>query len=239
MRDYIENQFQTSGYSKELTAYRIIRTFHHVIDNISVIKFTGHLEDKNLPYGLRGIIKSYIDGSIDRLLLENSISGMQDVYTRLLEEEYDIKPFSFIDREIDYGIEHSGVEDLIDLILWIDGISKEGCLEFEHIDLFFDEAITPFYSPLFTGLDINVGHFIYRLSERIPEKIRRLIALYPSPHGTIYIEDYDSPLDSLEDWRKEWKNYFVVIPEIHEALPENAMNLVKGISGRVLEHKEK
>src|SRR3990167_11295994 len=58
----------------------------------------------------------------------------------------------------------------------------------------FSTLLTPYYDCMFEGMDIDVGNFIYRLSDLILEDEREKIEIYPDG------EDWYN----LNDWRKEW-----------------------------------
>lgn len=89
----------------------------------------------------------------------------------------------------------------------------------DPIETFFFYALGPYYCPVgWDGIKRNAGHIIYRLSDFLPEEKRSNIAIYPSEHGSLIVNNY--PWDSLGDWRKKWeKHYPNGIPEMIKKLP--------------------
>jgi len=64
----------------------------------------------------------------------------------------------------------------------------------ELINALFSKLLTPYYDCMFDGMAIEVGNFIYRLSDLIPEDERETVEIYPG--GEVWY--------NLNDWRKEW-----------------------------------
>lgn len=74
---------------------------------------------------------------------------------------------------------------------------------------FFSQAL---WDPedVFSGLDPEAGHLLYRLSDRIPPDRRRAMMIYPCNQGSILDQSTLRPgrpvrWDSLEDWRQWWE----------------------------------
>jgi len=79
-------------------------------------------------------------------------------------------------------------------------------------ELLFSAILVGYYDCMWGGMDRDVGHLLYRLSDFIGEEERRQMMIYPSEDGMIF--DYDLFLwDSLEDWRKQWEKSHPIIPE--------------------------
>lgn len=62
------------------------------------------------------------------------------------------------------------------------------------LEIFFSDALTPYYDCMFEGLKGDSGNIIFALSEQVPEELRRKIEIYPN----------GADWHSLEDWRTEW-----------------------------------
>lgn len=88
---------------------------------------------------------------------------------------------------------------------------EESLSKSELLHLFFREALTPYYDCMYSGLQSNVGHIIYRLSDNVEESLRRKIEIYPNLNGNGWV--------SLEDWRNEWTADNTHIPNVN-LLPE-------------------
>lgn len=86
---------------------------------------------------------------------------------------------------------------------------------------FFSVALLPYYDAGLTweGMDRDVGHIIYKLTDLVERSDRKAFAVYPSSDGSLRIahEDVDgsfeSQWDSLEDWRKKWERNHSNIPD--------------------------
>jgi hypothetical protein len=98
-------------------------------------------------------------------------------------------------------------------------------------ELFFKHTLEPYYSPIFDGLNTNVGDVVYRLSDYLTEEERQLMIAYPSEQGSLVFDD--NPWDSLEDWRKQWEhNRQNSIPDFdfqHKLNTNNILELIQGI----------
>ncbi|GEM_PF-6533009 len=90
-------------------------------------------------------------------------------------------------------------------------------------ELFFSVALLPYYDGGITweGMDAEVGHIIYRLTDLVDPDDRKAFAIYPSSDGSVttkYEYEYDHEerevkWDSLEDWRREWERTNPNIPD--------------------------
>jgi hypothetical protein len=94
------------------------------------------------------------------------------------------------------------------------------------IDLFFKLALYPYYDCLWKGVNVNCGHFIYRLSDHLPKEKREIITIHSSESGSIITEF--GLVDSLEDWRHIWEKEHKEIPTFQKEI--EGFNLVKQIS---------
>jgi len=162
-----------------------------------------------------------------------ALRRIEDMYRKILEEGYGLKSFSIVDigheEDEQTGLDNGGIVHFLDTLLMVHALSNNMEPE-ELLDLFFDYGLTPYYSPLDAGLDVSVGHFIYRLSDRMPEEKRKRIMIYPSPGGSLVCyEDYDpeSPTRwaTLEDFRREWEEKNPTIPTFEKSLPEGVAEM--------------
>lgn len=83
--------------------------------------------------------------------------------------------------------------------------------DFEGLELFFGLALKFYTDPTEPGMDTQVGHMIYRLSDSVPQDIRKKIAIYPNEEGLIVEQGVH--WTSLEDFRTEWEGRYSHIPE--------------------------
>ena len=99
-----------------------------------------------------------------------------------------------------------GPEYLRNLLSWF----KENP-EFTSVKDFFIRALEPYYiSCIQGGMKTELGHIIYRLSDRIDKERREQIIVY-SPNGT-----------NLEQWREDWETQSDNIPDFSMLdLPEH------------------
>ena len=87
--------------------------------------------------------------------------------------------------------------------MWIE-LWKTG--KISQADFFFF-ALGHYYSPISSGLEVNVGDLVYRLATTLSEVERTSIPIYPSEQGQILI---DSILWlSLQDWYQEWQAFSI------------------------------
>jgi hypothetical protein len=82
----------------------------------------------------------------------------------------------------------------------------------ESRKLLFTSMLCGYYDCMWGGLQRDIGHVIYRLSDLLSEDERRQMKIYPSSDGSILVEEGDR-WDSLEDWRKLWEKSHPIIPE--------------------------
>lgn len=99
----------------------------------------------------------------------------------------------------------------------------------EKLQLFFMDALVPYFDCLWEGMDETAGHIVYRLSDRLPPHIRSNIGVYPravrrdqtSPLGyNVDMKANMSGWTTLEEWRREWETQHRNIPPLQELLPE-------------------
>jgi len=254
IKHYIERRFEETGYTRELAAYIIMRDLYHLRRKLRRDYTTGsdikYLK-KNLFPRLKDVLDVYGDDDKFDDAAKNVVYRTEEKIENVLKEEYRIETFEFTEDKrmggmFYSGLEVSGIEDLLDLIVWIDNVSKEEKVDFDHVKMFFWLSTHSFYSPMHTGLDRDVGNFIYRLSDKIPEDIRSEIGMYPNDRGTIYEKDSAGDTvqwDSLQQWREEWEHIAegnFDIPEFTETLPERVFKMLSGysIEDKLLEFKE-
>jgi hypothetical protein len=77
---------------------------------------------------------------------------------------------------------------------------------------FFANLVLANYDCMFDGLDEEVGHIAFRLSDFLPEAERQHLMVYPAENGSVITEDVGK-WDSLEDWRNYWQTHHSPIPE--------------------------
>ena len=93
------------------------------------------------------------------------------------------------------------------------------------LDWFFTMALLPYYDVMWTGLRPEVGHLLYRLSDRVPEQERKDTEIYPASGSEGSIIDQDGGRwHSLEDWRASWKKAHPIIPEVTLLLPDMTLD---------------
>jgi hypothetical protein len=67
--------------------------------------------------------------------------------------------------------------------------------------------------------DETYGHILYRISDFVPEQLRRKIQVYESDKGSLIEKNLISTRwASLEDWRKVWKDKHPIIPDYAETM---------------------
>lgn len=90
-------------------------------------------------------------------------------------------------------------------------IDEGGDLE-KGREFFFSSTLLGYYDAMWEGLNIDVGHILYRLSDFLEEDKRKRMMIYPSSDGSI-LDTEAGQWDSLEDWRQQWEKLHLVIPE--------------------------
>lgn len=71
--------------------------------------------------------------------------------------------------------------------------------DLELLGLFFSNALTPYYDCMWDGMEPEVGHIIYRLSDNVPDDIRSCILIYPK------MGKDEERWVTLSEWREEWE----------------------------------
>lgn len=122
------------------------------------------------------------------------------------------------------------IEPPVGDIEWIKDLAKtyreNPGMDIGHV---FSMSLLGYYDAMWGGLDRNAGHIIYRLSDHIPQEEREKISIYPSETGSIVMDAF-GPWDSLEDWRKQWKEGIeksgetipILQPQLQEGIQELA-----------------
>jgi hypothetical protein len=233
IREMLESA-ESEGLTPGWQAYRIARSMDGIIGSIEncgpevTLKIYG--SSIKLQPEIEAIIRSTAESYPSAL---SALAGIEGMYRKILEEEYGLRPFSIIDaghkEDKMSGLDNGGMVHLLDTFLMVHALSSD--MEPEKLlEMFFDFGLTPYYSPLHAGIDLSVGNFIYRLSDRMPKEKRKRIMLYPSPGGSLiyYAEsDPESPTrwDTLEDFRRQWEEKNPMIPTFEKSLPEGVAEM--------------
>jgi len=86
------------------------------------------------------------------------------------------------------------------------------------IETFFCQALLGYYDCMWSGMNQEVGHLVYRLSDSVPEEERGRIPVYPGiDEGSLILEN--NRWYSLEDWRRCWEKQNPIIPHYTLQLP--------------------
>src|SRR5687767_6019427 len=92
------------------------------------------------------------------------------------------------------------------------------------VRLFFILALEGYYSPMLDGMNRDVGHFLYRLSDLMPAEDRAKLKIYPNYESGSLV-DNGVRWDTLEDFRREWAKSNPHIPQLDLLRSLEALNI--------------